>query len=85
MYDYMSAINNRKRVLKVYTPQNADLSFLKNNGFNGILDPSKYTDNSVSIKVSDWNNNSSYLNFTVKATDSNDEVKSFDGLLSYLR
>ena len=80
MYDYMSAINNRKRVLKVYTPQNADLSFLKNNGFNGILDPSKYTDNSVSIKVSDWNNNSSYLNFTVKATDSNDEVKSFDGI-----
>ena len=26
MYDYMSAIKNRKRVLKVYTPQNEDLS-----------------------------------------------------------
>ena len=80
MYDYMSAINNRKRVLKVYTPQNANLSFLKNNDFNGILDPSKYTDNYVSIRVSDWNNNSSYLNFRVKATDSNDEVIPFDGI-----
>ena len=80
MYDYMSAINNRKRVLKVYTPQNANLSFLKNNDFNGILDPSKYTDNSVSIRVSDWNNNSSYLNFRVKATDNNDEVTSYDGI-----
>ena len=80
MYDYMSAINNRKRVLKVYTPQNANLSFLKNNDFNGILDPSKYTNNSVSIKVSDWNNNSSYLNFRVKSTNSNDEVTSFDGI-----
>ena len=80
MYDYMSAINNRKRVLKVYTPQNANLSFLKNNDFNGILDPTKYTENSVSIRVSDWNNNSSYLNFRVKATDSNDEVIPFDGI-----
>ena len=41
MYDYMSSIKNGKRVLKVYTPQNADLSFLKNNDFNGILDPSE--------------------------------------------
>ena len=80
MYDYMSAINNRKRVLKVYTPQNANLSFLKNNDFNGILDPSKYTENSVSIRVSDWNNNSSYLNFRVKATDINDEVTFYDGI-----
>jgi len=80
MYDYMSAINNRKRVLKVYTPQNANLSFLKNNDFNGILDPSEYTDSSVSIRVSDWNNNSSYLNFRIKGTSSKDEVTSYDGI-----
>ena len=67
MYDYMSAINNRKRVLKVYTPQNANLSFLKNNDFNGILDPLVNSNNHVSIRVSDWNNNSSYLNFRIKA------------------
>ena len=29
MYDYMSAINNRKRVLKVYTPQMQIYLFLK--------------------------------------------------------
>ena len=76
----MSAINNRKRFLKVYTPQNANLSFLKNNDFNGILDPSKYTDNYVSIRVSDWNNNSSYLNFRIKGTDSKDKISSYDGI-----
>ena len=38
MYDYMSAVKNKKKVLKVYTPQNADLSFLRNNNFNGILE-----------------------------------------------
>ena len=42
MYDYMSAVKNKKRVLKVYTPQNADLSFLENNDFNGILDPTEH-------------------------------------------
>ena len=34
----------------------------------------------MSIRVSDWNNNSSYLNFRVKANDSNDEVTSYDGI-----
>ena len=34
----------------------------------------------MSIRVSDWNNNSSYLNFRVKATESNDEVIFYDGI-----
>ena len=80
MYDYMSAIKNKKKVLKVYTPQNADLSFLRNNNFNGILDPSKYLNNYVSIRVSDWNNNSAYLNFRIKGTDSKDKISSYDGI-----
>ena len=80
MYDYMSAIKNKKKVLKVYTPQNADLSFLRNNNFNGILDPSEYLDSYVSIIVSDWNNNSSYLNFKIKGTESKDEITSYDGI-----
>ena len=80
MYDYMSAIKNRKRVLKIYTPQNADLSFLKNNDDNGILDPLEYLNNYVSIRVSDWNNNTSYLNFRIKATKSKDEIISNDGI-----
>jgi len=80
MYDYMSSIKNGKRVLKVYTPQNADLSFLKNNDFNGILDPSEYIDNYISIRVSDWNKNSSYLNFRIKGSESKDDIKSYDGI-----
>ena len=80
MYDYISAIKNRKRVLKVYTPQNADLSFLKNNDFNGILDPLVNSNSHVSIRVSDWNNNSSYLNFRIKGTIRNDEITSYDGI-----
>ena len=80
MYDYMSAIKNKKKVLKVYTPQNADLSFLRNNNFNGILDPSEYLDSYVSIIVSDWNNNSSYLNFKIKGTESKDKITSYDGI-----
>ena len=80
MYDYMSAIKNKKKVLKVYTPQNADLSFLRNNNFNGILDPSEYLNNYVSIRVSDWNDNSAYLNFRIKGTDSKDKISSYDGI-----
>ena len=80
MYDYMSAIKNRKRVLKVYTPQNADLSFLNNNDFNGLLDPLVNSNSHVSIRVSDWNNNSSYLNFRIKGTIRNDEITSYDGI-----
>ena len=80
MYDYMSAVKNKKKVLKVYTPQNADLSFLENNDFNGILDPMEHLDSYISIRVSDWNNNSSYLNFRIKGIESKDNVKSYDGI-----
>tara|TARA_B100001063_G_scaffold156935_1_gene146386 strand:- start:3610 stop:5277 length:1668 start_codon:yes stop_codon:yes gene_type:complete len=80
MYDYMSAVKNKKRVLKVYTPQNADLSFLENNDFNGILDPMEHLDSYISIRVSDWNNNSSYLNFRIKGIESKDNIKSYDGI-----
>tara|TARA_B100000989_G_scaffold265222_1_gene218007 strand:- start:1179 stop:2846 length:1668 start_codon:yes stop_codon:yes gene_type:complete len=80
MYDYMSAILNNKKVLKVFTPKNADLSFLKNNDFDGILDPAEYLNNNVSIRVSDWNNNSSYLNFIIKATDPEHKTTSYDGI-----
>ena len=80
MYDYMSAIKYNRKILKVFTPKNADLSFLKNNNFNGLIDPSEYLNNNVSIRVSDWNNNSSYLNFRIKATDAKDIVTSYDGI-----
>ena len=80
MYDYISAIKNKTKVLKVFTPRNADLSFLRNNDFNGILDPIKYLNSDISIRVSDWNNNSSYLNFRIKATDSKDEIFTYDGI-----
>ena len=80
MYDYMSAVKNKKRVLKVYTPQNADLSFLENNDFNGILDPTEHLDSYISIRVSDWNKNSSYLNFRIKGNESKDDIKSYDGI-----
>tara|TARA_B100001057_G_scaffold497889_1_gene603293 strand:- start:1181 stop:2020 length:840 start_codon:yes stop_codon:yes gene_type:complete len=80
MYDYMSAIKNKKKVLKVYTPKNADLSFLEDNDFNGILDPSKYLDSYVTIRVSDWNDNSSYLNFRIKGVESKNEITSYDGI-----
>jgi len=80
MYDYMSAIKNKKKVLKVYTPKNADLSFLEDNDFNGILDPSKYLDSYVTIRVSDWNENSSYLNFRIKGVESKNEITSYDGI-----
>jgi len=80
MYDYMSAVKNKKKVLKVYTPQNADLSFLENNDFNGILDPMEHLDSYISIRVSDWNNNSSYLNFRIKGIESKDNIKSYDGI-----
>ena len=80
MYDYISAIKNKTKVLKVFTPRNADLSFLRNNDFNGILDPIKYLNSDISIRVSEWNNNSSYLNFRIKATDSKDEIFTYDGI-----
>ncbi len=80
MYDYMSGVKNKKRVLKVYTPQNADLSFLENNDFNGLLDPMEHQDSYISIRVSDWNKNSSYLNFRIKGTESKDDIKSYDGI-----
>ena len=66
MYDYKSLVENNKRVLKVFTPPNSDLSFLKNNSFNGIIDPREVKESFVTIKVSDRNRNSSYLNFNIK-------------------
>ena len=37
MYDYLSLVKNNRRVLKVYTPPRSNLSFLKTNNFNGIV------------------------------------------------
>ena len=36
--------------------------------------------NYVSIRVSDWNDNSAYLNFRIKGTDSKDKISSYDGI-----
>ena len=80
MYDYISAIKNKRKVLKVYTPQNANLSFLRNNDLSGIIDPTKYLNSNVSIKVSDWNKNSSYLNFKVKSSGVKEKMPTYDGI-----
>ena len=52
MYDYLSLVEKNKKVLKIYTPPNSNLSFLKNNSFNGIINSDTYKDNSVTIKIS---------------------------------
>ena len=80
MYDYLSLVKNNKRVLKVYTPPRSNLSFLKANGFNGIIKSDEISDSKVNIKVTDWNNNSSYLEFNIISTDSIESNQSFNGI-----
>ena len=70
MYDYLSLVKNNRRVLKVYIPPRSNLSFLKTNDFNGIIKSNEITDSKVNIKVTDWNNNSSYLKFKIISADS---------------
>jgi hypothetical protein len=80
MYDYRSLVENDKRILKVYTPPNSNLSFLKNNKFNGIIDPREVKESFVSIKVSDKNRNSSYVNFKIKYENNIKKKLAYDGI-----
>lgn len=80
MYDYKSLVENNKRILKVYTPPNSNLSFLKNNKFNGIIDPREVKESFVSIKVSDKNRNSSYVNFKIKYENNIKKKLAYDGI-----
>ena len=80
MYDYLSLVEKNKKVLKIYTPRNSNLSFLKNNSFNGIINSDTYKDNSVTIKISDWNNNSSYIKFRLKSVTTKPEEISYQGI-----
>ena len=80
MYDYLSLAQKNKKVLKIYTPRNSDLSFLKNNKFNGIINSDSIRDNSLLIRVSDWNGNSSSIKFNLKANDSISRRSSYNGI-----
>ncbi|MBT6318093.1 MAG: M23 family metallopeptidase [Cryomorphaceae bacterium] len=80
MYDYQSLIERNKKVLKIYTPRNSNLSFLKKNSFNGIINSDNYKDNSVIIKISDWNQNSSYIKFRLKSVDTKSTETSYQGI-----
>ncbi|MBT4834256.1 MAG: M23 family metallopeptidase [Cryomorphaceae bacterium] len=80
MYDYQSLIERNKKVLKIYTPRNSNLSFLKKNSFNGIINSDNYKDNSVIIKISDWNENSSYIKFRLKSVDTKSTETSYQGI-----
>ena len=80
MYDYLSLVKNNKRVLKVYKPPRSNLSFLKTNDFNGIIKSDEISDSKVNIKVTDWNNNSSYLKFKIISTDSIKSNKTLNGI-----
>ena len=80
MYDYLSLVEKNKKVLKIYTPRNSNLSFLKNNSFNGIINSNTYKDNYVTIKISDWNKNSSYIKFRLKSVTTKSEDISFQGI-----
>jgi len=80
MYDYQSLIERNKKVLKIYTPLNSNLSFLKKNSFNGIINSDNYKDNSVIIKISDWNQNSSYIKFRLKSVDTKSTETSYQGI-----
>ena len=80
MYDYLSLAQKNKKVLKIYTPRNSDLSFLKNNKFNGIINSDSIRDNSLLIRVSDWNGNSSSIKFNLKANDSISKRSSYNGI-----
>ena len=70
MYDYISLVESNKKVLKIYSPRNSNLSFLKNNKFNGIINSDSFKNNSLHVRVSDWNGNSSSIKFKIKANDS---------------
>ena len=80
MYDYLSLVKNNRRVLKVYIPPRSNLSFLKTNNFNGIIKSNEITNSKVNIKVTDWNNNSSYLEFKIIGTDSLKFNKPLNGI-----
>ena len=80
MYDYQSLIERNKKVLKIYTPRNSNLSFFKKNSFNGIINSDNYKDNSVIIKISDWNQNSSYIKFRLKSVDTKSTETSYQGI-----
>ena len=80
MYDYMSLAKNNTRVLKVYIPPKSNLSFLKKNTFNGIINSNEISEGLVSIKVTDWNKNSSYLKFKIKASETEEYFKPSDGI-----
>ena len=80
MYDYLSLAQKNKKVLKIYTPRNSDLSFLKNNKFNGIINSDSIRDNSFLVRVSDWNGNSSSIKFNLKANDSISRRSSYNGI-----
>ena len=80
MYDYLSLARKNKKVLKIYTPRNSDLSFLKNNKFNGIINSDSIRDNSLLVRVSDWNGNSSSIKFNLKANDSISRRSSYNGI-----
>ena len=80
MYDYLSLAQKNKKVLKIYTPRNSDLSFLKNNKFNGIINSDSIKDNSLLVRVSDWNGNSSSIKFNLKANDSISRRSSYNGI-----
>ena len=80
MYDYLSLVKNNRRVLKVYIPPRSNLSFLKTNDFNGIIKSNEITNSKVNIKVTDWNNNSSYLEFKIISADTLKSNKPLNGI-----
>ena len=80
MYDYLSLAQKNKKVLKIYTPRNSDLSFLKNNKFNGIINSDSIRNNSLLVRVSDWNGNSSSIRFNIKANASISRRSSYNGI-----
>lgn len=80
LYDYLSLVKNNKRVLKVYSPPNSNLSFIRTNDFNGIIKSHEISNSRVNIKVTDWNNNSSYLKFKIISTDSIKLNKPLNGI-----
>ena len=80
MYDYLSLVKNNRRVLKVYIPPRSNLSFLKTNDFNGIIKSNEIINSKVNIKVTDWNNNSSYLEFKIISADKLKSNKPLNGI-----
>ncbi len=80
MYDYLSLVKNNRRVLKVYIPPRSNLSFLKTNDFNGIIKSNEIINSEVNIKVTDWNNNSSYLEFKIISADTLKFNKPLNGI-----